>query len=93
LFVLLMVLASGCVAIRPHDATVPPSCAADPGLIGSWTDARMTQLGPAWVRLSLRADCTSTLRAQLLWMRVIRAARFESANGPRAMTVRAWLTG
>jgi rhomboid family GlyGly-CTERM serine protease len=36
---------------------------------GSWDDFRMTQLGPAWVHLSLGCNCRYSLRLQLLFLR------------------------
>lgn len=46
------------------------SCETASALAGTWTDRRMSQLGPSWVRLSLSCECTYTMRIQLLWFRL-----------------------
>lgn len=68
---LLAVLAS-CHTLGGPAGEPPASAACEPdeSLTGVWKDFRMSQLGPAWVRLVLRCDCTYGMRIQLLWMRV-----------------------
>lgn len=77
---LMVLAASGCV-IRSAPPISPTACAVDPALVGTWTDRRMTQLGPAWIRLTLRADCTLSMRAQLLWMRFTETTRYRAEDG------------
>lgn len=54
----------------PPEALDAGPCSPDEALAGVWTDRRMSQLGSAWVRLTLRCDCTFTMRTQLLWSRI-----------------------
>lgn len=63
---------AGCYSLGGPPKALPTdfACQPDDGLTGVWKDRRMTQLGPAWVRLALRCDCTYAMRIQLLWMRI-----------------------
>ena len=71
----------GCASIRPRAPQAAAACTVDSSLVGEWTDRRMTQLGPAWMKLSLHGDCRSTIRAQLLWMRIARHAPYRVTDG------------
>jgi hypothetical protein len=79
----LSVTATGCLSMSPrlHAEQPTPPCIIDPNVVGTWTDARMTQVGPAWVKLSLRRDCTSHFRAQLLWARITEQSRYGTSDG------------
>jgi hypothetical protein len=72
---------TGCASIRyaPPSPQIP--CATDSAVVGVWTDARMTQLGPAWVRFSFGADCTIRARVQLLYFRFTESGRYSAQNG------------
>jgi hypothetical protein len=49
-----------------------------PGAIaGSWKDFRMAQLGPSWLTLNLKCDCSYDSTTQLLWMRVNEHGRYD----------------
>lgn len=64
-------LSTGCISIGgPAESPAAGTCSPDEPLTGVWTDRRMGQLGPAWVRLTLRCDCTYAMRIQLLWSRI-----------------------
>jgi hypothetical protein len=83
LFAGLIALAASvaCASIRTRTPQPAGACAVDPSLAGEWTDTRMTQLGPAWMKLSLRVDCRSTMRGQLLWIRITKHAPYRVADG------------
>ena len=84
LAIALSVATTGCLSMSPrlHAPQQPtPPCIIDPNVLGTWTDTRMTQLGPAWVKLSLRRDCTSRVRAQLLWARITDQSRYGTTGG------------
>ena len=53
---------------------MPPSSAI-------WTDARLTSLGPAWIRFSFGAGCAFTTRVQLLYFRVTESGRYTATDG------------
>ena len=81
--VLASVVASGCVASLPAG---PPrftaaQCRIDPGLAGMWTDSRMTQLGPGWMRFSFRCDCTYSGQARLLFAWIRERGQYRAADG------------
>ncbi|PYR90183.1 MAG: hypothetical protein DMF84_22075 [Acidobacteria bacterium] len=59
---LLGVAAAGCATIQNRVLEQASAYASDAAPIGAWTDARMTPLGPAWVRVSFAADCQFTMR-------------------------------
>lgn len=68
---LLLVLLTGCASIGvAPKVPAAAACEPDESLTGVWKDFRMSQLGPAWVRLELGCDCTYAMRIQLLWMRI-----------------------
>jgi len=67
-------------ALKPELAA-DQSCVTDPVLAGSWTDFRMTQLGPAWTRFTFNCDCTFESRVQLLWMRIRERGRYQAHEG------------
>lgn len=83
----LSLVLSGCVTISPPTtpAAMAPCTIAGP-LTGTWTDARMTSLGPAWVRLDLRDNCAFTYRIQLLWMRITEHGIYETAGDRLVLT-------
>ena len=72
---------TGCASIRY--APPPPQlpCATDAAVVGVWSDARMTPLGPAWVRFSFGADCTFRARVQLLYFRFTESGRYSAQDG------------
>ena len=41
----------------------------------------MTFLGPAWVRMSLGADCRFRMRIQLLFGRIVETGLYATADG------------
>jgi len=71
----------GCASIHTPPVSEPATCNPDASLAGVWTDARMTQLGPAWVRFSFGADCAFTSRVQLLYARITESGRYAAADG------------
>jgi hypothetical protein len=69
--ILVGLLTTGCISIGgPPEVPSGATCSPDEALIGVWTDHRVSQLGPGRVRLTLRCDCTYTMRIQLLWSRI-----------------------
>ncbi|HEX2121015.1 MAG TPA: hypothetical protein VHL59_05165, partial [Thermoanaerobaculia bacterium] len=72
--VLAPLLLASCISAS-HPARVL-GCA--PGEVaGTWDDFRMTQLGPAWVHLSLECNCRYSLRMQLLFVRIAEDGSYE----------------
>jgi hypothetical protein len=73
--------AAGCATIhnRPLEPATP--CRPDAALVGAWTDARMTPLGPAWLRVSFAANCQFTMRIQLLYVRFRESGRYSVKDG------------
>jgi hypothetical protein len=74
LLLLLPLVLASCISVRPQiplgmRANVAACRSAD--LTGEWSDRRATQLGPAWVKLVLRDDCSFTMRMQLLFARIV----------------------
>ena len=66
--ILVGLLTTGCISIGgPPEVSSGATCSPDEALTGAWTGRRMSQLGPARVRLTLRCDCTYSMRIQLLW--------------------------
>ncbi|MEX2272882.1 MAG: hypothetical protein WD690_15525 [Vicinamibacterales bacterium] len=76
-----IILGSGCASIHVPPRIAPAQCVVDPSITGTWTDTRMTQLGPAWSKLSLGCDCSATYRAQLLWMRITMRQQYRAMAG------------
>lgn len=74
--------ATGCATIDATALTFPAAtpCIADPAVVGTWTDARLTQLGPAWVRLTLTCDCRYEWRGQLLFGRITKRGAYRAAD-------------
>lgn len=74
---------SGACATRGLDPRVTSTgpCTVDSGFAGTWTDMRMTQLGPAWVKFTFECDCTYESRVQLLWMRIRERGRYHAQSG------------
>lgn len=67
----LLTAVTACISVGgPPEVSAAGTCSPDDALTGEWTDRRMSQLGPASVRLALRCDCTYTMRTQLLWSRI-----------------------
>jgi hypothetical protein len=67
----LVTAVTACISVGgPPEVSAAGMCSPDDAVTGEWTDRRMSQLGPAWVRLTLRCDCTYTMRIQLLWSRI-----------------------
>jgi hypothetical protein len=76
------VLVGGCASIGgPPERLDAAACEPDDALTGAWTDRRMGQLGPAWVRLTLRCDCTYSMRIQLLWFRIREEGGYRVEGG------------
>jgi hypothetical protein len=73
--------AVGCASIHVPPRLTTVQCVVDPAVTGSWTDRRMTQLGPAWVKVTLGCDCTKRDRAQLLWMRITGTSQYRAEAG------------
>jgi hypothetical protein len=66
----LALTATGCFSLVSPAVNVSiDRCVVDPALAGTWTDTRLTQLGPVWEKVTFNCDCTFTMRAQLLWAR------------------------
>jgi hypothetical protein len=76
-----VLLSAGCATIPPRAELTPPPWVIDPAIVGEWSDARMTQLGPAWIHLSLGADCISRARIQLLFTRITMTSRYQAREG------------
>jgi hypothetical protein len=80
---LVSAIAAGCVSFARLDAPklTPDQCVTDRALVGTWTDARMTQMGPAWVKLSLKADCTSAMRISMLFAWITERGHYRAGDG------------
>lgn len=76
------VAATGCKSIGlPEPRMTAAQCTTDAALVGTWTDARMTQLGPAWIGYTLRDDCSFTTIIQLLWIRITERGQYRADGG------------
>ena len=71
----------GCASIHVPAQFGPSGCLADRALIGTWSDARLTQLGPVWERVTFTSDCRVRFSAQLLFFHVSQESRFVTAHG------------
>lgn len=70
---------AACASIRLAKPRITAdACSTAPALLGSWTDARMTALGPAWVRVTFASDCTFDMRIQLLWWRLTERGQYRT---------------
>lgn len=73
---------SGCASlVLPAPRFTPDQCVIDRALVGTWTDSRMTQMGPGWMKVSLGCDCRYTSRAQLLFLRVTERGQYRAIGG------------
>ncbi len=70
----------GCASIHVPAQLGPSGCVADRALIGTWSDARLTQLGPVWERVTFTSDCRVHFSAQLLFFHVSEDSRFVTAQ-------------
>jgi hypothetical protein len=77
---LLGLLVAGCVTSSP-DAVAPASCADPSSVTGTWRDHRMTQVGPGYVTVTFRCDCTFEATVQGLVMRVKQKGTYDTAAG------------
>jgi hypothetical protein len=77
---LLAALAAGCVT-GSRAAAVPSSCADPASVAGTWRDYRMSHLGPGYVTITFRCDCTFEATVQGLMMRVAQEGTFDTAAG------------
>ena len=74
--------ATGCATIgAPARWPGAEACTVDPTVVGTWTDRRLTQLGPAWTRLSLECDCRYAVRIRVLFMRIDERGDYRIADG------------
>lgn len=69
-----------CCASSPP-AERPGQCADASEVAGTWRSYRNSQIGPAWVTLTLDCDCRFTATIQGLWMRVRQTGTFDTATG------------
>jgi hypothetical protein len=75
-------LITGCVSLGPLAVQVDTlRCEIEEAIAGTWTDTRLTQMGPAWVTYSLGCDCHYQVRIQLMWMRISERGRYQVAGG------------
>ena len=73
---------TGCASFTlPAPRLTPAQCTTEPALVGTWTDTRLTQLGPAWEKISFSADCSFDQRAQLLFFRFTESGQYRVENG------------
>jgi hypothetical protein len=79
--VVLITTLIGCASIHVPAQLGPSGCLADRALIGTWSDARLTQVGPVWERVTFTPDCRVHFRAQLLFFRVNKESQFVTAQG------------
>ena len=76
------VLLAGCASFTlPAPRLTPEQCMTDAALVGTWRDTRLTQLGPAWETISFAADCSYSMRAQLLFFRFRDRGQYRIENG------------
>jgi hypothetical protein len=75
-------LAAACASIRlPAPRLVGEQCVIDPALVGTWTDSRMSQLGPGWAKFTFRCDCSFSTRIQLLFARITESGQYRASGG------------
>ena len=59
----------------------PAQCVTDRAVVGTWTDRRLTPLGPAWMKFSFRGDCSFSARVQMLFFRFAERGQYRAADG------------
>lgn len=59
----------------------PSACTTIPSIVGTWRSYRMSQLGPGWMTMALRCDCTSRVTAQLLFTRYTEEGYYRIEDG------------
>ena len=73
----LCLLAAGCAA---SSRAASRGCAIEPGLAGTWTSTRATQLGPGEVTLTLGCDCRYESRVIVLGRTIDERGTFAAAG-------------
>lgn len=68
-------------ASTPVVRMTPGRCLTDMSLAGTWSDVRMTPLGPAWAQFTFGCDCSYRSQIQLLFSRVVERGQFAVGNG------------
>ncbi len=63
-----VLIAGGCASVH-RTGQAPSTCTTIPSIIGTWRSYRLSQVGPAWMTMTLGCDCTSRVTAQLLFTR------------------------
>lgn len=78
-------VAAGCRSVRLSD---PPSssCTTNPDIVGTWRSYRLSQVGPSWMTMALRCDCTSRVAVQLLFARYTEEGYYRIEDGTLVFT-------
>lgn len=78
-------LAGGCASV--HRTSGPPyACTTVPSVTGTWRSYRLSQVGPVWMTMTLRCDCTSRVTSQLLFMRYTEESYYRIESGTIVFT-------
>jgi rhomboid family GlyGly-CTERM serine protease len=72
---------TSCLTFSDPVKRVPPAECNVRELAGSWHDWRMTQLGPAFVRVTFGCDCRYVMHTQLLWAHLTGRGNFVEERG------------
>ena len=76
------VVTCGCASARLSAPRLTlAQCATDRGLVGTWTDMRLTPLGPVWMKFSMRDDCSFSARLQMLYFRLTERGQYRATEG------------
>jgi len=76
------VLTSGCASVRlAAPRLTPAQCVTDAALVGTWTDMRVSPLGPVWMKFSMRRDCSFSARVQMLFFRFTERGQYHASEG------------
>jgi hypothetical protein len=64
---------TSCISARGGDPRLlsAPECKLGRDVAGTWRSFRSSQMGPAWMTVTLGCDCTYRTAVQLLWLRVV----------------------
>lgn len=80
LIALLSIFVLGCVSFSVMSSPAS-SCARVTQLEGTWKSYRTSSLGPAWMTLTFKCDCTARVVAQTLFMRYTEHVPYRVEDG------------
>ena len=76
------VVTCGCGSARlAAPRLTPAQCVTERALVGTWTNMRLTPLGPVWMKFSMRGDCSFSARVQMLFFRFTERGQYRASEG------------